>query len=48
MRPEITENWIGNVDALGPCLEARYIVCQHTQNLGVVFREEVLEFLVRR
>ena len=47
MGPEIAEDRKGNVDPLGPRLETGYIICQHTQNLGVEFREKVLEFLVR-
>jgi hypothetical protein len=47
MRPEIAENRKGNVESLGPGLEAGKVVCKHTQYLGVELVEEVLEFFVR-
>ena len=47
MGPEIAENRKGNIDPLCPRLETGEVVCKHTQDLGVVLREEVLELLVR-
>lgn len=42
MGPEIAEDGEGDVDPLGPGLEAGKIVRKHTQDLGVELREEVL------
>lgn len=46
VRPEITQHGERGFDPLSPCLKAGKVVSQNTQDLGVMCREEVLEFLV--
>ena len=46
MGPEIAQDRERDVDTLSPGFKARDVISQNTQDLGVVGREKVLQFLI--